>query len=121
MELNREMARTISEWWGEQVKRLFERDRIDKFEDILTEKILKQAKEKPYALHRDLDTILKPGKILSEAAEEAGINLYDFKRHTNVIIMDSDDGIVNSIIVRPDIFSPFIKIWPNTHEKHVHK
>ena len=137
MEVTREMARTMAQWWGEQVSGNVHHDngdhdnlasvfaglladtmnkqadesQVDKFVDILTEKILKQAEEDPFALWHKLDCDYSPSKFLSDAAKEAGISPNNFPWKTCMGILEKDDGTID-IQVSSGYRAPWVKIWP---------
>lgn len=118
MEVTREMARAMAAWWGERVggkthhdngdhknfasvfagiladsmNRPMDESTVNKFVDILTEKILKQSEENPYALRHLLDCDYGPSKFLSDAAKEAGIDPNNFPWKTSMAVRENRDG-----------------------------
>lgn len=137
MEVTREMARTMAEWWGNQIRGNVRHDngdhdnlasvfaglladsmmktvdeaKVDKFVDILTGKILEQAKENPFALRHLLVCDYAPDKFLSDAAKEAGIDSANFPWKTEMGIWETKDGGAD-ILVSAGYQAPWVKIWP---------
>ena len=137
MEVTREMARTMAQWWGDQIgegahhdngdhdnlasvfagiladsmNQQADESQVDKFVDILTEKILEQSKENPYALRHLLDCDYGPSKFLSDAAKEAGISTSNFPWKTSMGFFDDDYGEAE-VMVSAGYRAPWVKIWP---------
>jgi hypothetical protein len=141
MEVTHEMARTMAQWWGDQIRgdahhdngdhdnlasvfagiladsmnKQADESQADKFVNILTEKILEQSKKNPYTLRHLLDCDYGPSKFLSDAAKEAGISPNNFPWKTCMGILEKDDGTVD-IQVSAGYRAPWIKIWPKEGE-----
>lgn len=120
MEVTREMAHTMAAWWGEKISGSGSRhdngdhnnmasvfagfladtmneyadgSKVNKFVDILTEKILEQAGNGHLLeLRYNLDCDYAPSQFLSEAAKEAGIKSDNFPWKTSMAILESEDG-----------------------------
>ena len=119
MEVTREMAHTMAAWWGDKISghgarhdngdhnnlaSVFagiladtmteeaDESKVNKFVDILTEKILNEVQEKGWLSSWDLDCDYAPSQFLSEAAEEAGIKPDNFPWKTSMAILEGEDG-----------------------------
>ena len=141
VEVTREMARTMAQWRGDQIRgdahhdngdhdnlasvfagiladsmnKQADESQVDKFVDILTEKILEQSKENPYALRHLLDCDYGPSKFLLDVAKEAGISPNNFPWKTCMGIWECEDGTVD-IQVSAGYRAPWVKIWPKEGE-----
>ena len=120
MEVTREMAHAMAAWWGDKISghgawhdngdhnnlaSVFaglladtmteeaDESKVNKFVDILTEKILEQANDGHLLeLRYNLDCDYAPSQFLSEAAKEAGIKSDNFPWKTSMAICENDDG-----------------------------
>ena len=141
VEVTREMARTMAQWWGNQIggnahhdngdhdnlasvfaglladtmNEQADKSQIEKFVDILTEKIFEQAEENQYALSHHLYCDYGPSKFLSDAAKEAGISSNNFPWKTGMGIWENEDG-TEEVRVSEGYRAPWIKIWPKEGE-----
>lgn len=137
MEVTKEMARAMAAWWGERVGGRTHHDngdhknmasvfagiladtmnepadesKINKFVDILTEKILKQAEENPFSLRHHLGCDYAPSKFLSDAAKEAGISSNNFPWKTSMGIREINDG-ETIVEVYAGYGAGWKQIWP---------
>ena len=119
MEVTREMAHAMAKWWGEKISGSGSRhdngdhnnmasvfagiladtmneyadgSKVDKFVDILTEKILNDVKGHGRLRSGLLDCDYAPSQFLSEAAKEAGIKPDNFPWKTSMIICENAGG-----------------------------
>lgn len=142
MEVTREMARTMAAWWGKKVSgrgshhdngddgitsflsglladgmnKPADESAVNKFVDILTEKILKQAETNPYTLRHHLHCDYAPSQFLSDAAKEAGIDPNNFPWKTAMSIDENKDG--ETIAMVSDGYrSEWVQIWPVEKEE----
>lgn len=119
MEVTREMAHIMAAWWGEKISghgarhdngdhnnlasvfagiladtmtEYADESKINKFVDILTEKILDEVKEKGRLSSWYLGCDYAPSEFLSEAAKEAGIKSDNFPWKTLMAIHENKDG-----------------------------
>lgn len=138
MEVTREMAHTMAAWWGDKISGHGARhdngdhnnlasvfagiladtmtehaddSKVNKFVDILTEKILNEVQEKGRLSSWDLDCDYAPSQFLSEAAKEAGIKPDNFPWKTLMAIHENKDG--GTIVeVRDGYGSSWEQIYP---------
>ena len=119
MEVTREMAHVMAAWWGDKISghgarhdngdhnnraSVFaglladtmtehaDESKVDKFVDILTEKILNEVQEKGRLSSWDLDCDYAPSRFLSEAAKEAEIKSDNFPWKTSMAIREKQNG-----------------------------
>ena len=120
MEVTREMAHAMAAWWGDKISghgawhdngdhnnlaSVFaglladtmteeaDESKVNKFVDILTEKILEQANDGHlFELRYNLDCDYAPSQFLSEAAKEAGIKSDNFPWKTSMAIRENQNG-----------------------------
>lgn len=139
MEVTREMAHAMAAWWGDKISghgarhdngdhnnlaSVFaglladtmteeaDESKVDKFVDILTEKILEQADNGHlFELRYNLDCDYAPSKFLSEAAKEAGIKSDNFPWKTSMAILESEDG-QTIVKVSAGYGAGWEQIWP---------
>ena len=121
MEVTREMAHAMAVWWGERVggrthhdngdhenfasvfagiladsmNRPTDESTVNKFVDILTEKILDEAiKREGFLFPGLLSCDYAPSKFLSDAAKEAGISIDNFPWKTSMDVCKNKNGEV---------------------------
>lgn len=142
MEVTREMARTMAAWWGKKVSgrgshhdngdngiasflsglladgmnKPADESAVNKFVDILTEKILKQAETNPYTLRHYLHCDYAPSQFLSDAAKEAGIDPSNFPWKTAMSIDENKDG-ESVAMVSNGYRAEWVQIWPVEKEE----
>lgn len=137
MEATKEMAYTMARWWGDKVNGsahhdngdrgltstlcgifadsfnvMADKSQIDKFVDVLTEKIWKELNEKNYISSSHLYCDYGPSKFLSDAAKEAGINPDNFPWKTGMIVSEDPINGKLKVLVRAGYGSPTAQIWP---------
>lgn len=81
---------------------------IQRFEEILTKKILEGSKSEPRYYWASFGCDYAPDKILADSAKEAGVSVKNFPWKTFMHI-EPDKGIVT---VYDGYQSPWIQIWP---------
>lgn len=119
MEVTKEMAHAMAAWWGDKISghgarhdngdhnnlaSVFagfladtmteeaDESKVDKFVDVLTEKILNEVQEKGRLSSWALDCDYAPSRFLSEAAKEAGIKPDNFPWKTSMAIRENQNG-----------------------------
>lgn len=119
MEVTREMAHAMAKWWGDKISgsgsrhdngdhdnmasvfagfladtmtEYADESKVNKFVDILTEKILNEVQEKGRFSPWNLDCDYAPSRFLSEAAKEAGIKSDNFPWKTSMAIRENQNG-----------------------------
>lgn len=138
MEVTREMARAMAAWWGDKISghgarhdngdhnnlaSVFagiladtmteeaDESKVNKFVDILTEKILNEVQEKGRFSSWNLDCDYAPSRFLSEAAKEAGIKSDNFPWKTSMAIRENEYG--RTIVeVSAGYGAGWEQIWP---------
>lgn len=117
MEVTKEMAHAMESWWGERINgdsihdngdnslssvlagvladsmnEPADEEKVTKFVDVLTEKIIKEVEGGAFGLFYQLSTDYAPSRFLREAAEEAGINPNNFPWKTAMDIRKNENG-----------------------------
>ena len=134
--VKREMALAMAKWWGERVdgsahhdngdhdtmasvfagiladtmNKPAEKAQIDKFVDVLAEKIEQEFEKRNYG-RINLDCDYNPCRMLREAAQEAGIDPSNFPWKTNMsaCFWEGEDLCV---VVSDGYRAPWEQIWP---------
>lgn len=138
MEVTREMAHAMAAWWGDKISghgarhdngdhnnwaSVFlglladtmteeaDEPKVNKFVDILTEKILDEVKEKGRLSSWAIDCDYAPSRFLSEVAKEAGIKSDNFPWKTSMAIRENKNG-ETIVEVRDGYGSSWEQIYP---------